>query len=251
MGYIPCLLVATWLPLLVSAWKYVSTNVTFAEPTMITPSPRHQHAQVYKPIPTFKHRNELGQLLDREGFKIGAELGVQEGRYTEKLLQGWKGVEKYVLVDVWRSQENYKDIANVPNDKQEEYFRTTQNYIKPWTDKIEVCRNWTTVCVNFFPRAFFDFVYVDARHDRLGVLDDLRDWWPKVKRHGLMCGHDYEEQEDGPKSTNQRWDVNYDGTIDTTGRVVRGAVDDFAANVSRQVQVSYREGNWNSWCIRK
>lgn len=233
---------------LCTGWTFVDTNVTYQSAPLRTES-RQQH--IYKPIPTYKHRNELGLVLDREGLKIGAELGVQEGSYTQKLLQNWRGMSKYVLVDVWPSQEHYEDIANVPNDKQEEYFRTTQTNIKPWSDKIEICRNLTTVCVNFFPHGYFDFVYVDARHDRLGVLDDLSCWWPKVKRHGLMCGHDYEEQDDGPKTTNQRWDINYDGSIDSTGRVVRGAVDDFAANFSRQVQVSYREGNWNTWCIRK
>lgn len=44
---------------------------------------------------------------------------------------------------------------------------------------------------------------------------------------------------------------NYDGTIDETGTVVKGAVDKFAAEVCRQITISYREAGWNTWAIRK
>lgn len=35
-----------------------------------------------------------------------------------------------------------------------------------------------------------DFVWVDASHDAESVLADLSAWWPKVKRGGVMAGHD-------------------------------------------------------------
>ena len=39
-----------------------------------------------------------------------------------------------------------------------------------------------------------DFVYVDARHDYKGVLEDLRLYWPKVRQGGILAGHDYLNQ---------------------------------------------------------
>jgi len=41
------------------------------------------------------------------------------------------------------------------------------------------------------PSDSLDFIYVDARHDYCGVKEDLINWWPKLKKHGIMCGHDY------------------------------------------------------------
>ena len=35
--------------------------------------------------------------------------------------------------------------------------------------KIVVCRNWTTTCVKRYKDGYFDFVYVDARHDYKGL----------------------------------------------------------------------------------
>lgn len=47
------------------------------------------------------------------------------------------------------------------------------------------------MCQPRFADGTFDFIYVDARHDRLGVLEDLQAWWPKLRRGGLMAGHYY------------------------------------------------------------
>jgi len=88
---------------------------------------------------------------------------------------------------------------------------------------------------------YFDFIYVDARHDFKGVTLDLELYWPKLKVGGIIAGHDYVTNDE----TGQNWTVNYDGTIDMTGTVVKGAVDAFAVSVCRQVTVSYREGSFN------
>lgn len=37
-----------------------------------------------------------------------------------------------------------------------------------------------------------DFVFVDADHSYEGVTEDIKFWYPKVKRGGTMAGHDYD-----------------------------------------------------------
>ena len=74
--------------------------------------------------------------------------------------------------------------------------------------------------------------------------------FPNIKG-GIFAGHDYVTQDDGPSGSGQDWTLNYDGSRDETGLVVKGAVDQFAASVCRQVTVSYREKYFNTWAIRK
>lgn len=96
-------------------------------------------------------------------------------------------------------------------------------------------------------------MYVDARHDRKGVLADLEAWWPKVRPGGILAGHDFTTQEiwgHGP-GPHQNWTINYDGSIDVSERVVRGAVEDFAKRKQRQIQITYKDGGLPSWAIRK
>ena len=59
--------------------------------------------------------------------------------------------------------------------------------------------------------------------------------------------------------------LNFDGSVDISGRVVKGAVDDFFGGLSiapyvsppelqrcpRQVSVTYRESAWNTWLVVK
>jgi len=46
-----------------------------------------------------------------------------------------------------------------------------------------------------------DFVFLDGDHTFNGVLDDLREWSPKVRENGIISGHDFYTGEDG------LWDV--------------------------------------------
>ena len=57
-------------------------------------------------------REDLATLLQLNKFKTGAELGVQRGYFARHNLQNWESCEEYILVDLWKAQENYSDIAN-------------------------------------------------------------------------------------------------------------------------------------------
>ena len=107
------------------------------------------------------------------------------------------------------------------------------------------------MCVEEVADGFFDFIYVDARHDFKGVYEDLVAWWPKLRAGGIMAGHDYVTQDDGPAKSKQDWTINYDGTKDETGTVVKGAVDKFSTEVCRQLTIGYRESGSPSCAIRK
>jgi len=202
-------------------------------------------------VPTFMTRDELGSILEREGMMFGVELGVQRGLYSRKILRQWPSCREYHLVDLWAPQENYADLANFDQAQQDNLHDVTIENTKEWKDKIHICRNFTTVCVENMPDGYFDFVYVDARHDFKGVYEDVRAWWPKLRVGGIMAGHDYVTQNDGPQQSNQDWTTNYDGTTDETGTVVKGAVDKFATEVCRQLTIAYRESGWNTWAMRK
>lgn len=37
----------------------------------------------------------------------------------------------------------------------------------------------------------FDFIYIDGDHTYDFVKNDIEIWYPKVKKEGILCGHDY------------------------------------------------------------
>jgi hypothetical protein len=42
-----------------------------------------------------------------------------------------------------------------------------------------------------FPAASVDVAYLDGDHSYEFVKSDLEHWFPKVKKGGFLCGHDY------------------------------------------------------------
>ena len=130
-------------------------------------------------VPTFKRREYLGQLLQSESeagpttFTRGIELGVQQGMYSKTILSKWPSCTEYHLVDAWAHQENYKDVANIDQQSQNRNYDTTMANVEPWKDKIRVCRDYTSECVHKYEDNYFDFIYVDARHDFKGAYEDM------------------------------------------------------------------------------
>ncbi|KAL7537419.1 hypothetical protein ACHAXR_007809 [Thalassiosira sp. AJA248-18] len=202
-------------------------------------------------VPTFKHRNDLGDIIQREGLKRGIEVGVQMAHYSAEILSRWHNCTEYHLVDLWGYLENYIDRSNIDQAQQDNHYADAMERVQPWKEKVHVCKNYTSNCASKYEDEYFDFIYVDARHDFKGVWEDLVNYWPKLKKGGILAGHDYVTNDEVLR-TGQDWSVNYDGTKDHTGTVVKGAVDTFAITVCRQVTVSYRDKNmFHSFAIRK
>ena len=54
-----------------------------------------------------------------------------------------------------------------------------------------ICKGYSTDWAKKFPDSFFDWIYIDADHSYQAVLDDLAAWYPKIKTHGIISGHDF------------------------------------------------------------
>ncbi|KAJ3185971.1 hypothetical protein HDU85_000885 [Gaertneriomyces sp. JEL0708] len=208
--------------------------------------------KLVKPIPPLKSRDDIAALLEKEGATVGIELGVQLGLFSESTLKKWPSCEQYILVDVWAHQENYVDGANVSNEKQEAKYRETLKRLSPWKNITRVMRMYTNdahpILADQGVQA--DYVYVDARHDYCGTLDDIKNYWPLLRPGGIMAGHDFITNEDVkvylPK---EDWGICADGS--RNDGAVKGAVMDFADAMGLQVVATYKDTQWVTWMIRK
>ena len=225
-------------------------------------------------LPPFATRLELARLLQQRNATDGVELGVRRGMFSVGVLATWHAA-RYALVDAWTQladlDRNVTYTAQYRGERFDPNFRATlaQRITRGGCTetfaqaaraddakgagarcgtRIEVCRNWTHVCVERFADASFDFIYVDALHDYKGALRDITLWWPKLRVGGIMAGHDFNDDTyfyygststagalDGTPGHVSRvdarkfygWRRNYDGTMEPTGRLVKGAVEDF------------------------
>jgi Methyltransferase domain len=170
-----------------------------------------------------KTREELPDLLNSKGLTgVGVEVGVCKAEFLTHLASKWNGSKLYG-VDAWRYFPGLDDLNNGDNNTQlnnlAQAFMSTYSF----GSKVVLIRDLSKSAADLFDDESLDFVYLDAGHDYDSVKVDLEAWYPKVKKGGILAGHDY-----------------FDGTIFfkvTGGEAVshfsvKKAVDDFAASLN-------------------
>ena len=203
-------------------------------------------------IKKWKKRNDMIiDLAETLKPRVGCEVGVQGGAFSQFILSHTPSLEKFYLVDPWEQQTNYKDGANVTNEEQERILRCAKERVSKWEDKAVILRGYSTVMCDQIPDNSLDFVYIDARHDYKGCQEDINAFWPKVKTGGVMAGHDYLNYQDTQKffkdQPEENWSICYDGSINYGA--VKGAVNEFAQDNNLDVYVSSEF--FPSWLVYK
>lgn len=207
--------------------------------------PTEQHS----PLPVLKHRDDFGNLLESLKMRIGAEVGVQQGVFAEKVLRNWPSCMKYYLIDPWVKQENYSDRANVSNEVHEKFLQDTQERLAPFQHQIQFLRMFSVDAAIQIPDSSLDFVYIDGRHDYESVMQDLETFLPKVRRGGIVAGHDYVDN-DFVLTQGDDWAVGPKGRRHDY-KAVKSAVDRFVQRWQKQLIVCYAEGDYPSWYFRR
>lgn len=207
-----------------------------------------------------RSRDEFGAMATERNFTIGAELGVQNGWYSDMFLYGATTMKKYILVDTWEQRSNYSDNANVDNAAQEATLKHCRQRLSPYSHRtqLDFMRMWTTEAAKKVPDNSVDFIYVDARHDYCGVMEDIEAWWPKLRPGGVMAGDDYLTEPEhieikgGLRDPNDDWGLCGNGS--RFQGAVKGAVLQFAHTHGVEVystwknDISAREMKfWPQW----
>lgn len=125
------------------------------------------------------NRNDLLKMLPKQG--VVAELGVDEGTFSEKILNICHP-KKLVLVDFWGTERyNLQKRKGV-----EEKF---SSQIESGEVQIEI--GFSTKVGERFQNDYFDWIYIDTDHSYETTIKELELWAPKVKADGIIAGHDY------------------------------------------------------------
>lgn len=205
----------------------------------------------------FRNYTELGLELRRLGLNgVGVDVGVGSGKSTTRLLSSWRDAALFVQIDHWGGNEY--DAARTGGQRgiesgKEKDLRDLSNACKAgaemkamgYAGNVVQCKGLATSCARQIPDDSLDFVYIDTRTDRRGILEDIANFWPKLRLGGVLAGSDY------------------DGYYQY-GRfgLEKGALDDFFVGQApespedlrqcpRQPTVAYRESHGNAWAVRK
>ena len=151
--------------------------------------------------PNHKVPKALNVLPSRERFKwlfhklgltgVGVELGVLNGyfsmnTFSNSTLSRWIGVDRFEKYSEY--QTLYKDQATFDNARQVAQVRY---------DRMggELMISDSAHAALSFEDESVDFIYIDANHAYDFVKMDIEAWWPKLRKGGVMAGHDYKMPE--------------------------------------------------------
>jgi hypothetical protein len=135
-------------------------------------------------------RQHLPGYLHLIGARVGVEVGVQRGEFSEHLLEHWGG--KLFMVDAWRYQPaGYRDAANVSDAEHQANYLEAKAVERKFANRAVIMRGLSVEMSRRFADEALDFVYLDANHSCEAVTADLEAWFPKVRPGGLIAGHDF------------------------------------------------------------
>ena len=116
-----------------------------------------------------------------------AELGVKEGRFSHYLLDNLP--ETTVLsVDLWSDEAD--DTGEYVSGMGEFYYQMFKKSVEPYGGRAKVLRMDTVEAAGQIDDGTLDMVFIDADHSHQAVLKDISAWKPKIRKGGIMMGHD-------------------------------------------------------------
>lgn len=131
-----------------------------------------------------KNRIDLAYYFEANGFTRGAEIGVADGRYSEVLLKSNPNLTLYAI-DPWKSYGgNWRS-----DEYQEKAFEKAKERLKGLN--VKFMRMTSLEASLKFDDNSLDFVFIDGAHDFDNVMLDIILWSRKVKKGGIVSGHDY------------------------------------------------------------
>lgn len=145
-------------------------------------------AGMQSPVELGYNRNTLASWFASWGLNTGAEIGVESGLFSRTLLQSNPNL-KLFSIDQWQRYPAYRD--HVTQSKIDGFYDKAKERLAPFGDRSRIIRSPSMWAVQDFPDSSLDFVYIDANHSFDYVMQDIIEWSKKVRRGGIVAGHDY------------------------------------------------------------
>jgi len=136
---------------------------------------------------SLKSRAELYTILPPN--PVVAEIGVAEGLFSRDILKYWKASKLY-SVDSWGKIAGQTGDGGFENYWHEKNYVNAMDLLREFGDKSVILRGISWDMAVHVPDESLDCLYIDCCHEYVCVKKDLDAWMPKVKKGGLVCGHD-------------------------------------------------------------
>ena len=124
-------------------------------------------------------------------YKQVVEKQQSEAHFVE--VGSWMGQSAcYMAVEIINSNKNIKfDCVDKWGPGGPARYKRFLKNTKSVQSIVNPIRLTSTEASNLYADNSLDFVFIDANHSYEFIKDDIKHWYPKVKKGGILAGHDY------------------------------------------------------------
>jgi predicted O-methyltransferase YrrM len=143
-------------------------------------------------------RDDMYKLFAELGFTTGAELGVEKGKNAQTMFEIIPNLKLYG-VDPYKQhpQASYAYHAAIRNWDPAYLHNCKRQCLKRMKGRnFTLLQGFSEDMVKEVKDNSLDFVYLDADHSYDFVMQDMILWGRKLRKGGIMSGHDYYHDKD-------------------------------------------------------
>lgn len=123
--------------------------------------------------------------------EVGSWKGKSSAYMAVEIANSEKEIEFY-CVDHWEGSVEHKKGGVFFNKNLDTLFEVFIKNMKPVEKYYKPIKMTSIEASKTFDDNSLDFVFIDASHEYEDVKNDISVWLPKVKRGGILAGHDYD-----------------------------------------------------------
>lgn len=127
------------------------------------------------------------ELISNVENPVGLEIGTDVGETASFLLSN----RTDLLLHCIDPYTNYIDWNGNNLDDRTSIYSQMKTNLKPYEDRYVIHKTTSDSAANTFEDGSFDFIFIDGLHEYDQVLKDCQNYYSKVKKNGLFCGHDF------------------------------------------------------------
>ena len=132
-------------------------------------------------------------LLKDRNHEYGVEVGVNRALNLFGLYKNLPNLKTIIGIDPYSRTKEQKGGGNIESYQQ--FITGLSERYEDTPPKISYLCLSSEEASNLFKDEIFDWVFIDADHHYESVKLDISLWLPKVKKRGIVAGHDYNNRE--------------------------------------------------------
>ncbi len=127
-------------------------------------------------------------LKELQGDLVGCEIGTCLGFTSEYFLKNMPNIKKLYVIDPYPAFTDWNG-TRLTEDRQEEIKNNCKVRLSPYKS-VNFVYDKSSNFSETIDDESLDFVFIDGDHRFEATLEDIKNYWPKIKNGGLFSGHD-------------------------------------------------------------